>query len=174
MRRSTLISAVAALTTAGVALWPSPLDEHRGEARLLASLNDIAVLSQAVEIYRKDSGDFPTESQGLQVLVSSTPPVLDKLPHDPWGRPYIYRRMPSTPGFELHSTGLNGRDEGGAGDDVNSRDKAYRCENYQVNCGMTPSRLWLLFLASAFLASVGMLVLNGIRFVIDRFRTKPD
>lgn len=140
----------------------------------MASLNDIAVLSQAVEIYRKNSGDFPTESQGLQVLVSSTPPVIDKLPNDPWGRQYVYRRRPSAPGFAIHSTGLNERDEGGAGDDVTSPDKAYRCEDYQVNCGMTLRRLWPLFLAAAFLASVGTLVFNGGRFLIDRFSTKAD
>jgi hypothetical protein len=134
----------------------------------------IANLSQAVELYRQDNGDIPTEAQGLAVLVSSSRPLLDRLPNDPWGAPYLYRRTASKPGFEIHSAGRNGRDEGGAGDDLTTASKAYRCEDYQVNCGLTSEQFWFFAFTAAFLASVGMLVFNGIRFVIDRFRTKPD
>jgi hypothetical protein len=75
---------------------------------------------------------------------------------------------------QSRSIGLNGRDEGGEGDDVNSPDKAYRCEDYQINCGLTSNRLWLLFLTAAFLASLGTLLFNGIKFLVDRFSTKAD
>lgn len=174
MRRSTLTAAVVAFgALAGAALGPLSGIDHRGY-RLQEVLTNVANLSQAVEIYRQDSGDIPTDAQGLAVLVSSSPPVIDRLPRDPWGTLYIYRRTASRPGFEIHSAGRDRRDEGGAGDDITSDDKAYRCEDYQVNCGLTSEALWLLVFTAAFLASLGTLVFNGIKFLLDRFSTKAD
>ncbi|WP_162249368.1 MULTISPECIES: type II secretion system protein GspG [unclassified Rhizobacter] len=143
--------------------------DHRGY-RLQVSLVDIANLYQAVDIYRGDHGDLPTESQGLDVLVHGTPRLLERLPRDAWGNLYIYRRTPSKLGFEIHSAGRNGRDEDGAGDDVTSSEKAYLCEDYQVNCGMTSQSLWLLLFAAAFFISVGTLVFNTAVFLVKRMR----
>lgn len=115
MRRSTLTAAVIAFgALAGLMLGPLSRIDHRGY-RLMEGRIDIANLSQAVELYRQDNGDIPTEAQGLAVLVSSSRPLLDRLPNDPWGAPYLYRRTASKPGFEIHSAGRNGRDKGGAG-----------------------------------------------------------
>lgn len=172
MRRSTLIAPVVAFgAVAGLMLGPLSAIDHRGY-RLMAGRTDLANLSQAVELYRQDNGDIPTETQGLAVLVSSSRPLLDRLPNDPWGAPYIYRRTASKPGFEIHSAGRNKRDEGGAGDDLTSAAKAYRCEDYQVNCGLTSEDFWLFAFTAAFLASVGTMVFNTGRFLVDRFRTK--
>lgn len=138
MRRSTLIAAVVALTClVAVFLMLTSMSSHHRGYRLTEIRVDIANLSQAVGLYRDDHGDVPTESQGLEALLSGPPPLIDKLPKDPWGKPYLYRRTPSKPGFEIHSAGRNGLDEGGAGDDVTLADKVYRCEDYHVNCGLT-------------------------------------
>ena len=56
---------------------------------------------QALKLYRLDSKRYPTTEQGLQALVArpSQAPVpenwkaggyVEKLPLDPWGKPYQY------------------------------------------------------------------------------------
>ncbi|MBU1384609.1 MAG: type II secretion system major pseudopilin GspG [Alphaproteobacteria bacterium] len=87
---------------------------------------DISVLEQAIETYRLDNLTFPDD---LQALV--TPPAglarperyreggyVRRLPEDPWGNPYQYRR-PSAHGgqFDVFSLGADGR-EGGEGNDA--------------------------------------------------------
>jgi len=87
---------------------------------------DISVLEQAVETYRLDNLTFPDD---LQALVA--PPAglarperyrqggyVRRLPEDPWGNPYQYRR-PSAHGgqFDVFSLGADGR-EGGEGNDA--------------------------------------------------------
>ena len=87
---------------------------------------DIATLEQAIETYRLDNLDFPAD---LQALVAA-PPTLSsperyrpggyvrRLPEDPWGEPYRYRR-PSAHGgqFDVYSYGAD-RKEGGEGNDA--------------------------------------------------------
>ena len=71
------------------------------EARVIAAKQDIAALMQALKLYRLDSKRYPTTEQGLQALVArpSQAPVpenwkaggyVEKLPLDPWGKPYQY------------------------------------------------------------------------------------
>lgn len=71
------------------------------EARVVAARQDIAALTQALKLYRLDTKRYPTTEQGLQALVArpGQAPVPDnwkaggyveKLPLDPWGKPYQY------------------------------------------------------------------------------------
>ena len=71
------------------------------EARVVAARQDIAALMQALKLYRLDSKRYPTTEQGLQALVAkpTQAPVPDnwkaggyveRLPMDPWGKPYQY------------------------------------------------------------------------------------
>ena len=90
---------------------------------------DISVLEQAIETYRLDNLTFPDDQQGLQALVA--PPAglarpdryrqggyVRRLPEDPWGNPYQYRRQSAHGGqFDVYSWGADGR-EGGEGDDA--------------------------------------------------------
>ncbi len=90
---------------------------------------DISVLEQAIETYRLDNLTFPDERQGLQALVAApaglTQPeryrqggYVRRLPEDPWGNSYQYRRPGSHGGqFDVFSFGADGR-EGGEGDDA--------------------------------------------------------
>ena len=90
---------------------------------------DIAVLETAVETYRLDNLTFPSAGDGLQALVA--PPrdltrperyrpggYIRRLPEDPWGNPYQYRR-PGIGGraFDIYSLGADGQ-EGGEGNDA--------------------------------------------------------
>jgi general secretion pathway protein G len=87
---------------------------------------DIATLEQAIETYRLDNLDFPDD---LQALVAAPPTLASpdryrpggyvrRLPEDPWGEPYRYRR-PSAHGgqFDVYSLGAD-RKEGGEGNDA--------------------------------------------------------
>lgn len=89
---------------------------------------DIALLEQAVEMYRLDLLDHPTTEQGLEALVAM-PSGLDRaeryrpggyikrLPDDPWGRPYQYVRPGEHGAFDIFSLGADGR-LGGEGNDA--------------------------------------------------------
>jgi general secretion pathway protein G len=90
---------------------------------------DISVLEQAIETYRLDNLSFPDDRQGLQALVA--PPAglaqperyrqggyVRRLPEDPWGNPYQYRRQSAHGGqFDVFSYGADGA-EGGEGHDA--------------------------------------------------------
>lgn len=90
---------------------------------------DIATLEQALETYRLDNLTFPDDRQGLQALIAPPPGLarperyrsggyIRRLPEDPWGNPYQYRRQSAHGGqFDVYSWGADGR-EGGEGDDA--------------------------------------------------------
>ena len=85
-------------------------------------------LAGVLDIYKLDVGSYPTTDQGLQALVDRPAgltrwngPYLkgNKLPEDPWGRPFQYRSPSDRPGheYDLYSLGPSGR-PGGTGDDA--------------------------------------------------------
>jgi general secretion pathway protein G len=89
---------------------------------------DVATLETAVELFRLQTQNYPTSSDGLQALVSPpaslTRPELyqrggyvKRLPNDPWGRAYVYAQ-PGTHGpFDIYSLGADGV-PGGEADDA--------------------------------------------------------
>jgi general secretion pathway protein G len=95
------------------------------EARVTAAKHDLATMSQALKLYRLDIGRYPTTEQGLKALVErpTSEPVpqnwkaggyLDRLPNDPWGKPYQYTN-PGTKGeIDLYSFGADGKPGGAA------------------------------------------------------------
>jgi general secretion pathway protein G len=98
------------------------------EARVVAARQDIAALAQALKLYRLDTKRYPTTEQGLQALVArpSQAPVPDnwkaggyveKLPLDPWGRPYQYLNPGLHGEIDVFSYGADGA-PGGEGFDV--------------------------------------------------------
>jgi general secretion pathway protein G len=67
-------------------------------ARPVAAKAQIAALFRALDVYRSDVGDFPTEAQGLEALQQNPgvegwngPYLKQAVPKDPWGAPYGYR-----------------------------------------------------------------------------------
>ena len=87
---------------------------------------DIATLEQAIETYRLDNLDFPTDLQSLAAAPAglSNPGryrqggYVRRLPEDPWGNPYQYRRQSAHGGqFDVFSYGADGK-EGGEGNDA--------------------------------------------------------
>ena len=93
------------------------------DARHTKAVADIKGIEQALNLYRLDSGGYPTTEQGLEALVRrpDRPPVpskwnpdgyLEQVPVDPWGHPYVYVADGSR--FVLKSLGADGV-EGGDG-----------------------------------------------------------
>jgi len=118
----TLIEVMVVIVILGVlaALIVPRVMSRPDEARVVAARQDISSLLQAVKLYRLDNRRYPSTEQGLQALVSkpsSGPlpekwqPYLDKLPLDPWGKPYQYLQ-PGTHGevdiFSLGADSLPG------------------------------------------------------------------
>ncbi|HYC98943.1 type II secretion system major pseudopilin GspG [Brevundimonas sp.] len=108
-------------TVVAINVLPSQDRAMIGKARA-----DISVLEQAVETYRLDNLTFPDTLQALVAAPAGlTRPeryrqggYVRRLPEDPWGNPYQYRR-PSAHGgqFDVFSLGADGR-EGGEGNDA--------------------------------------------------------
>lgn len=96
------------------------------EARVMAAKQDIASLMQALKLYRLDNQRYPTSEQGLQALIAKPTtgpqplnwkPYLEKLPNDPWGRPYQYLSPGVKGEIDVMSFGADGQ-SGGEGKDA--------------------------------------------------------
>jgi general secretion pathway protein G len=129
---------------------------HLGQARA-----DVSNLGQAVKLFAGDTGALPTNEQGLGILVNGVPQLLDRLPHDPWGHAYVYRRIAVSPGFEIHSVGRDGIDEGGSGDDIALSDEAPVAGPFLLG-----------LLVASFLASLAVLAFNAAGFILRRSRRR--
>lgn len=89
---------------------------------------DIALLEQAVEMYRLDMFAYPPATDGLNALVAVPAGLgnaaryrsggyVKRLPDDPWGNPYRYA-LPGRHGpYDIYSLGADGR-EGGEDDNA--------------------------------------------------------
>ncbi|HTH79999.1 MAG TPA: type II secretion system major pseudopilin GspG [Ramlibacter sp.] len=121
----TLIELMVVLIIIGVlaALIVPNVLERADDARVTAAHTDVTNLMQALKLYRLDNQRYPTAEQGLQALITkpSTEPIppnwkpyLEKLPNDPWGRPYLYLNPGVKGEVDVMSYGADGQ-QGGEG-----------------------------------------------------------
>lgn len=97
-----------------------------GRSEVTAARAQIDSIDKAIQAYRLDMGQFPTNEQGLRALMVSPgsdarwrgPYLKAAVPADPWGSPYQYR-VPGASGRDYDLLSL-GRDKalGGTGDDA--------------------------------------------------------
>jgi general secretion pathway protein G len=121
----TLIELMVVLVIIGVlaALIVPNVLERADDARATAARTDVNNLMQALKLYRLDNQRYPTGEQGLQALLtrpSTGPapgnwkPYVEKLPNDPWGRPYQYLNPGVKGEIDVMSFGADGQ-AGGEG-----------------------------------------------------------
>jgi len=102
------------------------------DAKVAAAKADIATLMQQLKLYRLDNSMYPATDQGLQALrqkpgTNPIPPnwkqggYIDRLPNDPWGRPYQYLNPGLHGEIDVFSLGADGQPGGeGANADIGS------------------------------------------------------
>lgn len=128
----TLIELMVVLVIIGVLaalIVPNVLD-RADDARVTAAKTDVGNLMQALKLYKLDNQRYPTAEQGLEALIhkpGTTPvppnwrPYLDKLPNDPWGRPYLYANPGVKGDIDVYSLGADGQSGGeGVNADIGS------------------------------------------------------
>lgn len=115
-----LMVVVVILAVLAVMVVPNLMDRP-DEARIVKAKQDINAISSSLKLYKLDNFVYPTTDQGIEALVTEPTdeplpknwkPLLDNMPLDPWGNPYLYL-MPGAHGkFDLFTYGADGVDGG--------------------------------------------------------------
>jgi general secretion pathway protein G len=119
----TLIELLVVLVIIGVlgALIVPNLFSGLDDARMTAARTDINTVMQGLKRYKLDNQRFPSTEQGLDALIkkpTANPvppnwkPYLDKLPSDPWGKPYQYLSPGVRGEIDVFSLGADGQPGG--------------------------------------------------------------
>ncbi|MHC4883456.1 MAG: type II secretion system major pseudopilin GspG [Planctomycetota bacterium] len=106
---------------------------HADRAKREAARTQIKNFQHALSLFRLDTDNYPTTSEGLKVLMEKAKDgkrnpegylATDSLPKDPWGNDYLYISPGRhSGGYDIISYGRDGRSGGEGPDaDVNSWD----------------------------------------------------
>lgn len=123
----TLLEIMVVLVILGllVALVAPNVLQNQDKAMVEKARADVALLEQALDMYKLDNFQYPTTDQGLEALVTKpeTGPqpkrynsngYIKRLPTDPWGNPYQYLQPGTKKAFDVYSLGADG-EMGGEG-----------------------------------------------------------
>jgi len=105
----------------------------RGEkAKADAARIEIGQIGQALDLYKLETGRYPSSSEGLQALIASPAgatnwngPYWKKstIPKDPWGNDYRYTSPGQKGAYDILSLGADGKEGGeGTNKDITSAD----------------------------------------------------
>ena len=91
-----------------------------GKSEIKTARAQINAVRKALDVYRLDTGHYPTQESGLSVLSVAPPnepkwqgPYLEKqLPVDPWGQPYVYRIPGEKNEYDVFSYGKDSQPGG--------------------------------------------------------------
>jgi general secretion pathway protein G len=119
-----VVIVILAILTTIVAINVIPSGQ---KAKTTAAKVDISNLEGALNLYKLNYDNYPTTSQGLQALITAPAGVdaskyqkggyIQKLPPDPWGRPYLYASPGQHGEADVWTLGADGK-EGGEGADA--------------------------------------------------------
>lgn len=101
------------------------------QARVTTTKANLKTLHERVNDFRMEMGRYPTEEEGLSVLIEAPVDATNypvggfleqsELPKDAWGNDFVYLRWPTNDRpFMIRSYGPDGKD--GGEDDLNSTD----------------------------------------------------
>ncbi len=100
--------------------------KHVGASKTKTARLQIEELGTALDVYRLETGQYPSNDKGLEALVQK-PASADKwngpylrkrvLPKDPWGQEYRYRSPGENGVYDLYSLGADNT-EGGGGENT--------------------------------------------------------
>ena len=127
----TLLEMIVVLVIIGLimGLVGPRLFSQADKAKVQTAETQVKMLKGTLETMRLDIGRYPTQEEGLKLLVQQPtdsklvqrwkgPYLEDGLPEDPWGNAYQYSPQPTgTHSFVLYSYGADGKD-GGTGYDA--------------------------------------------------------
>jgi general secretion pathway protein G len=118
-----VVAILVLLATIIVVRYTGSLEKAKSDRTIL----QVKEIEKALEIYKIDNGNYPTNEQGLKALVEKPEdePVpkkwkklFDETPKDPWNNEIIYVCPGEHKDFDLFSKGPNGT-EGDEDDIVN-------------------------------------------------------
>lgn len=100
----------------------------RDQALVEKAKADIALIEQALDLYRLDNLSFPSAADGLAALTAPPASLPDparyrrggyirRMPDDPWGKPYQYANPGTRAPIDIYSFGADGQ-PGGEGDNA--------------------------------------------------------
>jgi general secretion pathway protein G len=117
----TLIEVMVVVVILGIlaALVVPKIMSRPEQARIVKVKQDILAIQSALDLFKLDSGFYPTTDQGLQALVNKPgiDPVpqnwkndgyLQQLPKDPWGQNYQY--VNDNEKLKIYSYGPKGKE----------------------------------------------------------------
>jgi general secretion pathway protein G len=127
-RGFTLLELMVVVVIIGVlaALIAPNVIRHAEEAKVTAARTDVANIMNALKLYKLENGRYPSSDQGLDALVNKPTtgtvsanwkPEIDKLPEDPWHKPYQYANPGAHGEIDVFSFGADGQ-PGGDGNDA--------------------------------------------------------
>jgi type II secretion system protein G len=94
-----------------VAKVPEPQTEEEINAKRRATVKTMADILGALHAFEDNNGRFPTTAEGLNALVTQPlglehwHKLLDRVPVDAWGEPFVYKLNDDHVTFELLSSG---------------------------------------------------------------------
>ncbi len=125
----TLIEIMVVVVILGIlaAIVVPKIMDRPDAARITKAKQDIRTLENALNLYKLDNYNYPSTDEGLEALTQKPANsatwkeggYIDRLPQDPWGKPYQYLNPGVHGNIDIYTLGADGAPGGeGANADI--------------------------------------------------------